>query len=128
MTTEKLGEHVVLRTVYTDKFKSDFLSVSFEQPLDRREAAMNSLILRILKRGTQSYPDMTALSKKLEYLYAADIFTDCRNFGETQMLNFSLDALAGEYALDDTDILSEGVKVLAEIIYAPLTENGCFKQ
>lgn len=128
MTTEKLGEHVVLRTVCTDKFKSDFLSVSFEQPLDRREAAMNSLILRILKRGTQSYPDMTALSKKLEYLYAADIFTDCRNFGETQMLNFSLDALAGEYALDDTDILSEGVKVLAEIIYAPLTENGCFKQ
>lgn len=128
MKTEKLGEHIVLRTVHTDKFKSDFLSISFEQPLERREAAMNSLILRILKRGTQSYPDMTALSKKLEYLYSADIFTDCRNFGETQMLNFSLDALASDYALDNTDILCEGVKVLAEIIFAPFTENGIFKQ
>ena len=48
MLTENLSEHVVLRTVKTDKFKSDFLSVSFEQPLDRREAAMNALILRIL--------------------------------------------------------------------------------
>ena len=52
MTTENLGESIILRTVKTDKFKSDFLSVSFEQPLNRREAAMNALILRILKRGT----------------------------------------------------------------------------
>ena len=128
MLTENLSEHIVLRTVKTDKFKSDFLSVSFEQPLDRREAAMNALILRILKRGTKSYPDMIALSKKLDSLYSADIFTDARSFGETQMLNFSLDALSNDYALDDTDILTEGAKLLAEIIYNPVTENGVFKQ
>ena len=128
MLTENLSEHIVLRMVKTDKFKSDFLSVSFEQPLDRREAAMNALILRILKRGTKSYPDMIALSKKLDSLYSADIFTDARSFGETQMLNFSLDALSNDYALDDTDILTEGAKLLAEIIYNPVTENGVFKQ
>ena len=44
------------------------------------------------------------------------------------MLNFSLDALSNDYALDDTDILTEGAKLLAEIIYHPLTENGGFKQ
>ena len=113
MLTENLSEHVVLRTVKTDKFKSDFLSVSFERPLDRREAAMNTLILRILKRGTKSYPDMIALSKKLDSLYSADLFTDAHCFGETQMLNFSLDALSNDYALDDTDILTEGAKLLA---------------
>ena len=128
MLTENLGEHIVLRTVKTDKFKSDFLSVSFEQPLDRREAAMNALILRILKRGTVSYPDMIALSKRLDALYSADIFTECRCFGETQMLNFSLDALSNDYALDDTDVLTEGAKLLAEIIFNPVTENGIFKQ
>ena len=128
MLTENLGEHIVLRTVRTDKFKSDFLSVSFEQPLERGEAAMNALILRILKRGTKNYPDMIALSKKLDSLYSADIFTDARSFGETQMLNFSLDALNNDYALDDTDIPTEGAKLLAEIIYNPVTENGGFKQ
>ena len=128
MLTENLGEHIVLRTLRTDKFKSDYLSVSFEQPLDRREAAMNALILRILKRGTENYPDMIALSKKLDSLYSADIFTDARCFGETQMLNFSLDALSNDYALDDTDILPEGAKLLAEIIYSPVTENGAFNQ
>ena len=66
MTTENLGESIILRTVKTDKFKSDFLSVSFEQPLNRREAAMNALILRILKRGTEQYPDMISLTKKLD--------------------------------------------------------------
>ena len=128
MLTENLGEHMVLRTLRTDKFKSDYLSVSFEQPLDGREAAMNALILRILKRGTENYPDMIALSKKLDSLYSADIFTDARCFGETQMLNFSLDALSNDYALDDTDILTEGAKLLAEIIYSPVTENGAFNQ
>ena len=29
MLTENLGEHIVLRTLRTDKFKSDYLSVSF---------------------------------------------------------------------------------------------------
>lgn len=128
MQTQKLGDHIVLRTVKTDKFKSDFLSVSFEQPLDRREAAMNALILRILKRGTVHHPDMIALSKKLETLYGADIFTDCRCFGETQMLNFSLNAINDAYALDNTDILAEGIKLLAEMMYAPITEDGAFKQ
>lgn len=128
MRREMLTERVALNWIETDKFKSNFLSVSFSVPFEKTNAAKNALILKILKRGTVSYPDMIALSKKLEYLYSAEIYTKTACFGETQLLQFSLDVLDNRFAMENTDILAEGLKVLSEIIFAPVTENGVFKQ
>lgn len=128
MRREMLTERVALNWIETDKFKSNFLSVSFAVPFEKASAAKNALILKILKRGTVSYPDMIALSKKLEYLYSAEIYTKTACFGETQLLQFSLDVLDDRFAMENTDILSEGLQVLSEIIFAPVTENGIFKQ
>ncbi|MBQ1985285.1 MAG: insulinase family protein, partial [Clostridia bacterium] len=128
MRREMQTERVALNWIETDKFKSNFLSVSFAVPFEKTNAAKNALILKILKRGTVSYPDMIALSKKLEYLYSAEIYTKTACFGETQLLQFSLDVLDDRFAMENTDILAEGLKVLSEIIFAPVTENGIFKQ
>lgn len=128
MKREMLTERVALNWIETGKFKSNFLSVSFAVPFEKTSAAKNALILKILKRGTVSYPDMIALSKKLEYLYSAEIYTKTVCFGETQLLQFSLDALDDRFAMENTDILTEGLKVLGEIIFAPVTEDGVFKK
>ncbi len=128
MKREMLTERVALNWIETDKFKSNFLSVSFAVPFEKTNAAKNALILKILKRGTGSYPDMIALSKRLEELYSAEIYTKTACFGETQLLQFSLDVLDNRFALEDTDILSEGLHVLEEIIFSPVLENGMFKQ
>ncbi len=128
MKREFLTDRVALNLIEVDKFKSNYLSVSFAVPFDKISSAMNALILKILKRGTKSYPNMIELSKKLEYLYSADIYTKAVAFGETQLLSFSIDALDNRYALDDTDILGEALKVLGEIIFEPITENGMFVQ
>lgn len=119
-------DNVQLQMIHTDKFKSDFLSISFIVPLEERTAALNSLMLKILKRGTVHYPDMRALSKKLDFLYSADIFTKATCFGEAQVISFSIDMLNNAYALDDVDILEESARVLCEIIFSPRTENGMF--
>lgn len=128
MKIEMLTDRVALHLIETDKFKSNFISVSFSVPFEKTSAAKNALILKILKRGTVSYPDMISLSKKLEYLYSAEIYTKTACFGETQLLQFSLDVLDNRFALEETDILEEGIKVLGEIIFSPCTENGMFKQ
>lgn len=128
MKREMLSERIALNIVETDKFKSNFLSVSFAVPFNKDDAAKNALMLRILKRGTVSHPTMLDLSKKLEYLYSADIFTKTVSLGETQLLQFTLDCLDDRFSLDDADILSEGIKVLGELIFAPVTEDGAFKQ
>ncbi len=127
MTSEKLFENVTLNYIGMDKFKSNYLSVSFVLPFEKRSAAMNTLIMKVLKRGTVSYPDMISLSKKLEYLYSGDIFTKATSFGETQTLSFSMDVLNNRFATDGTDILLETLKLLGEVIFSPLTENGIFK-
>ena len=124
MKREMLTERVALNWIETDKFKSNFLSVSFAVPFEKTNAAKNALILKILKRGTGSYPDMIALSKRLEELYSAEIYTKTACFGETQLLQFSLDVLDNRFALEDTDILSEGLHVLEEIIFFPVLVTG----
>lgn len=127
MIREQLSDNITLNYIEMDKFKSNYLSVSFVLPFEKRSAAMNTLIMKVLKRGTVSYPTMTELSKKLEYLYSTDIFTKAVSFGETQVLSFSIDALNNRFATDGTDILGEAIKLLGEIIFSPLTENGAFK-
>lgn len=126
MKREFLTDRIAINFVDTDKFKSNFLSVSFVVPFDKRNCATNALILKILKRGTKSYPNMIALSKKLEYLYSADIFTKQTSFGEIQLLNFSVDVLNDTFALEDISILKETMKILGELIFSPVTENGMF--
>ncbi|MBQ8836726.1 MAG: insulinase family protein [Clostridia bacterium] len=121
-----LTDRIAVNIIDVDKFKSNYLSVSFVVPFDKRSSAMNELIMKILKRGTKSYSNMIELSKRLEYLYSADIYTKATSFGETQLLSFSIDALDNRYALDNTDILGGAMEVLGEIIFSPLTENGIF--
>jgi len=128
MKREFLTDRVAINYIDVDKFKSNYLSVSFVVPFDKKTSAINALILKILKRGTVSYPNMIELSKKLEYLYSADIYTKATCFGETQLLSFSIDALDNRFALDNTDILGGAMEVLGEIIFSPLTENGVFCQ
>lgn len=127
MNRELLTDRIAFNLIETDKFKSNYLSVSFVVPYEKRAAAMNALILKVLKRGTRSYPNMVSLSKKLEYLYSADIYTRTMSFGETQLLCFSIDALNDRFALDNTKILKESIDVLREIIFSPVIENDSFK-
>jgi len=127
MRRERLNDRVFLNLIETDKFKSNFISISFVVPFNKADASKNALLMKVLKRGTSSYPDMIALSKKLEYLYSAEIFTKTMCFGETQLLQFSLDVLDNRFALEEMDILGEGVRMLGEIVFSPLLEDGVFK-
>ncbi len=128
MKREMLDQNVALTTIPTDKFKSSYLTFSLVVPLAKETAAKNTLLMKILKRGTMSYPDMTALSKKLEYLYSADIFSRCYSLGETQFLNISMDVLNDAYTMEKNSLLEEALAVLGEIVYAPILENGIFRQ
>ena len=128
MQREALDQNTALTIISMDKFKSSYLAFSLAVPLTRETAAKNTLLMKILKRGTQSYPDMIALSKKLEYLYSADIFTRCYSLGETQFLNISMDVLNDAYTMEKTDLIEEALEVLGEIMYAPVLENGIFRQ
>ena len=69
----------------TGKFKTGFLSVNFIAPLEAETAAKNALIPAILMRGSEKYPNMAEINKKLDYLYASGMSARNTKRGEMQI-------------------------------------------
>lgn len=121
-----VADGVRLHYLPLDKFKTNFMSVSFAAPLEAGTNAMNSLIPNILMRGSEKYPDMAALNRRLDYLYAAGISTRCSKRGDVQVFGFCADMLDSSFAIDGEDITSEMTDILAELIFHPVTVDGAF--
>ena len=85
----ELNEGVGLNILDTAKFKNNYLSVSFAQPLAKETASLNALLPLILTRGTKSYPTMEKMSAALDMLYASTINTRCFKKGEIQFFGFN---------------------------------------
>lgn len=112
--------------VPADSFKSRELTVNFIVPLSRDTAALDALLPSVLLRGTQSYPNLTALQRKLASLYDAHIGGHTGKRGEAQILTFSAGMLNADCIPDQTDVFGETLKVFGEVLFHPLTENGVF--
>ena len=117
---------VWLRTVHTNKFKSAYLSLTLLAPLEEESASLNALLPRVLRRGTQTHPDMESMSAALDELYGGAIEPVVRKKGETQCVGFLASFLDDAYALNGEDILSGAAALLGELLLRPLTQNGVF--
>ena len=107
---------VWLRTVHTNKFKSAYLSLTLLAPLEEENASLNALLPRVLRRGTQTHPDMESMSAALDELYGGAIEPVVRKKGETQCVGFLTSFLDDAYALDGEDILSGAAALLGELL------------
>lgn len=121
---KNIGNNVTLNLFKTDKFKSNYVSISFIQPLSNDTAAAFSLLSRVLKRGCKKYRNQKEISRRLEELYASDIYFKVTKIGDLQVLNFSADMLSNEYAVDDTDITGSVIELLHDIILDPLLDES----
>ena len=79
---------VALTCLRSDKFKTACLSLSLLSQLRRETASMNALIPFVLRRGTTLYPDMEAISRRLDELYGTAIEPVVRRVGEIQCTGF----------------------------------------
>lgn len=122
------GKAANINFIESDKFKSNHIAVNFICELDEKYASKNSLLIQTLKRGSKTYPTMQDLKRRLNYLYASSLGCSSYKMGEMQILSFSVYCLDDKYALDDTKILSEAAKVLKDVIFNPLIEDGGFKK
>ena len=123
-----IADGINLNVIETDKFKTNYISVNFLVPLSRQTAAFNALLPKVLRRGTESWPDMSDISRRLEYLYATNLSTRLYKRGETQVFGFGAYVLDNSYALDGTDILGGVLSLIGELIFKPALEGGCFRE
>lgn len=118
---------VRLTAVHTNKFKSSYFGITLLTALDREYAAENALIPWVLRRGSQSHPDMQALAAALDQLYGGVIEPVVTKKGETQCVGFAASFLDDAYALNGEPILEPAARLLGELLLRPCMENGMFK-
>ena len=125
----RLSPNLTLRLCQTQKFKTEMLSLSSALPIVEQKPYMTSLLLAVLLRGTKSYPDISAINRRLDYLFGTEL--SVRNFyrGDAQVFGLCANILGKEYLPDDASeretLLGEVVKIMQEVFFSPaLDENG----
>ena len=111
-----LKDGIYLNIIKTDRFKTDYLSVSFVSPLARETASEKSLLTGVLRRGCCKYPEQTEICRRLEELYASEISYHSFKYKNTHVLSFSADILKSRYVMDAIDVFGGTVSLLRDIL------------
>ncbi len=128
--TISVGERITLSHCQTEKFKAGMLSLSLVLPIDPQTTYLNSLLLSVLLRGTKRYPNVSAINRRLDYLYGTEL--SVRNFyrGDVQVIGLAASLLDAAYlpAGEGKTLLAHVLEVMRELLFCPLTgDDGCLK-
>jgi predicted Zn-dependent peptidase len=116
-----------LYCIQTEKFKTDLMGVYIKRPLSGQEVAYNTLISRILARGTQKYPTTKKLQSVLDASYGMILVSDVVKQGSYHILQFRLQ-FPNERYIRDKGIFEKGLDIMREVIFNPLVTDGAFDQ
>lgn len=122
-----LGRGVHLTAVTTPKFNASCVSVNFILPLDAANAPGYAMLVHLLRRGCESYPDMKRLAAALDELYGARIEPYVRRRGGAQCVGFVCDVLDDRFAAGGESLLRGLTALLGALICAPVREGGAFR-
>ncbi|MBE7027935.1 MAG: insulinase family protein, partial [Ruminococcaceae bacterium] len=78
-------------------------------------------------RGCEKFPDTIEISKYLQSLYGAGLYTNIKRKGEDQIISFAVNAVSDKY-LDDDECTLKAILLLYDLLLNPLTEDGGFKK
>ena len=126
--TLRLLDGVTLRCVRDHRFKQAALSIQFVRPMLREEAALNSLLPAVLLRGSESYPDIRAITNRLDELYGASVGTIIRRVGDYQTTGFFCGFMEDRFALEGEQILEPMMALVRDLLRQPLLEDGVFRR
>jgi len=125
--TFELIPGVTLRCFPDHRFKQGCLSVQFLRSMCRQEAALNALLPAVLLRGSQSCPDMRAITLRLDDLYGAGVGALVRRIGDYQTTGLSCSFIEDRYALEGDRILEPMIRFVEELLLQPVLEKGVFR-
>ena len=126
IVSDKISDGIVFNRIKDSRFKTMRLSAHIFMPLCESTNAENALLCYLLVRCCRKYPDFTTLSKKLSYLYGAELSGSVTKVGDTQCLNITVSGLDDRYAIDDESISAQLGELLCEIIFNPKVIGEAF--
>ena len=122
----QLGSGIYLTYLPARNFKTSLLSAQFVTPLRQETAAACALLPAVLRRGTVRYPDLGALSARLDRLYGASVDYTVRKQGENQCVGFVASFIDDSFIPGGEQLLEPVAELVGELLCDPVTERGRF--
>ena len=120
LNKERIADGISLSVIPSDKFKSGVIAFSLTTPLTRHASAYNHILSGLLRRGTQKYPTMASLNRRLDELYGSYVEIKSNHIGNYLSLTFICEILDNKYIPDGTDTLSGAIDIVADMMLSPL--------
>ena len=124
-STRTCEKRLCLNVERSEKFKAGLLSISAALPIDRDTTPLTTLLFSVLRRGTERYPTLEAINRRLDDLYGAELAI--RNFyrGDVQIVGFSSELIDPSFLPVGEDPMGAVMEILCQILFHPLLdENG----
>ncbi|OPX46236.1 antilisterial bacteriocin subtilosin biosynthesis protein AlbE [Ruminiclostridium hungatei] len=112
--------------IKSDRFKTNTISIFFQDNLNENSAAMNALFPSVLRRGTQNLPTLKDINLYLEELYGAVFDCGIAKKGERQIIHFFFEYLSDKYANDENRNFEGALEFLLDMVYRPFLKEGVF--
>ena len=117
---------VTLRCYTDSRFKQGCLSFQLVRRMRTEEAALNALLPAVLLRGTRAYPDMRAITGRLDELYGASVGALVRRVGDYQTTGLHCGFMEDRFALEGDAIFAPMVMLLRQLLTEPILEGEAF--
>lgn len=126
LKTINVSTNFNLHLIKSEKFKTDLINLYFLRPLTKEEATLNTLLTRILDRGTKKYSTSQVLNQYMDELYGMSLVSDVAKIGERQEVQIKVQYPRSP--IIGRSLMVEAVNLLWEVVYNPLVEEGKFQQ
>ena len=123
---KEIAAGVFFNAIAETKFKSNLISLRFIVPLDEKTAAKNALLFPVLLRGSVNFPDIGSIRREEESVYDTSVSDGVYKRGDSQILEMRMSLLDNRFSIDGMNITERAMRLLSDILFSPLTENGVF--
>lgn len=123
---EKIADGVYFNFIPDNRFKTIRITASLFLPISKETASANALASSLITRSCKAYPDFTSLSRRLDELYGASLYSTVRKLGEIQELRFTVSGIDDRYALDSVKISKELTELLCSALFEPNIQDDAF--
>ena len=128
MTVQQLriAQNIRLSHIQTDRFKTGVLTATLMLPLTKEHLALGQILPAVLRRGTERFPTMASVHKRLDELYASVIEIRCNRFGNNLSLSFTAEVLDQAFVPEPMDLLDGVLDMIAQLLLHPALKDGAF--
>ncbi len=126
MESYKLNENISLTFIPMTKLKTTSVGIYIGRELKKDEASLNALLPYVLMKACKKAKSASDMSKYLQDLYGAKLYTGVNKRGDNQFMNFEGEVISDRFTPNGEKLLSALIQLMLSVVFEPITKDGAF--